>query len=118
MNRILELSQFVNLCDGHPVIVMDKHDNRLLVVQPSGKIAHVQRRYAHVDWIQVDGQRIELVKMIPGATTGLPEEDFHHIFLVSRIVKHQFPDRDDVWVPGEKIKDSCGGPLGCKQLCL
>jgi hypothetical protein len=39
-----------------------------------------------------------------------------HYFIVSQLIKSAFPDRHDLLVPAEVVRDSDGNIIGCKSL--
>lgn len=81
-------------------------------IEPSGEVARVSVRYtikAHVEGVPIyDAQY--------GDVTGLPEEQEGKFYIVSGMVKAAVPDREDVFSPGELIRDENGRPIGCRGL--
>lgn len=61
---------------------------------------------------------IDIIKKTFGEVTGLPKYRLHTRFVVSIIVKLALPDRSDILVPGEIIRDDQGKIIGCKNLAM
>lgn len=51
-----------------------------------------------------------------GKIEGLPEEKPNAYYIVSRLVKQACPNRRDLLVPNEIIRDETGKIIGCKSL--
>ena len=51
-----------------------------------------------------------------GEATGLP--DFQEVvyYIVSQLIKGAFPERKDLLVPAEMVRDASGNIVGCKSL--
>ena len=48
-----------------------------------------------------------------GEASGLPESDPNIIFIVSLLVRQAVPERQDLYSPGELLRDDSGQPIGC-----
>ena len=62
----------------------------------------------------VDG--IPLTKTVFGDPEGLPEIADGTYYIVSSIVKAALPDRADLLVPSEMVRDADGRIIGCRSL--
>lgn len=51
-----------------------------------------------------------------GDVQGLPDQEEGTIYIVSSIVAKRVPDRLDVFIPNESVRDSEGNIVGCKSL--
>ena len=49
-------------------------------------------------------------------STDLPEENPKKILIVSSLVCRAFPQRKDLYIPNEIIRDKNGGIIGCRSL--
>jgi hypothetical protein len=84
----------------------------ILEIEPSGQVARVSGQYtikAHVIDIPVYDAKY-------GEVEGLPEPEDGVFYIVSGMVKAAVPDREDVFSPGELIRDENGRPIGCRGL--
>jgi len=60
---------------------------------------------------------VPLTKTEFGEVTGLPAPEEGVIYVVSRLVLTAVADvRDDVYCPGELVRDEAGRVVGCKSL--
>ena len=51
-----------------------------------------------------------------GEATGLPDFQEGVYYVVSQLVKGAFPERKDLLVPAEMVRDASGNIVGCKSL--
>jgi hypothetical protein len=102
----------------HVVNIYD-NDGKTLVMslEPSGQIARVSmdRQLAG----RIAG--IPVYRNVPGEVTGVPpcsesDADPKIGYVVSAMVRLALPANDDVFSPGELIRDEKGQPIGCKGL--
>ena len=61
-------------------------------------------------------QGIPVTKTEFGQVEGLPEFNNGTYYIVSQLIKSAFPERKDLLVPAEVVRDSAGIILGCKSL--
>jgi len=78
---------------------------------PSGEVARV----ATTSEYQGDFEGISTYRTTYGEIVGLPEAQFGVVYIVSGMVLAQ-TDRQDVFAPGELVRDENGKPIGCKGL--
>ncbi|MFA6514525.1 MAG: hypothetical protein WCT50_04550 [Patescibacteria group bacterium] len=62
----------------------------------------------------VDG--VPLTKTVFGEPEGLPEQSDDTIIIVSQLVKTALPQRSDLVVPAEVVRDPSGNIIGAKSL--
>ena len=58
---------------------------------------------------------IPLTKLVYDKPEGLPEEQDNVFYIVSTVVKAALPDRRDLLVPAEMVRDSDGKKIGCQS---
>jgi len=61
-----------------------------------------------------DGTPTSITKF--GQPEGLPEFRKETFYIVSQLVKSALPDRTDLLVPAEVVRDEKGNIVGCKSL--
>lgn len=59
---------------------------------------------------------IRLTKTQYGDPEGLPEEADGVYYIVSAMIKAACPDRRDLLVPAEQVRDEVGRIIGCRSL--
>lgn len=94
----------------HPVNVLDENGNQIAVFMPEGLVRLSSKS---VDAGNADGFR--LVKTEFGEPEGLPEQEEGTFLIVSMLVKSAIPNRKDLIVPTEIIRDGNGNIVGCKS---
>lgn len=62
---------------------------------------------------EIDGFRT--TKTIFGEPENLPDKKEGVFYIVSQLVKNALPERDDLLVPAEVVRDETGRILGCKS---
>ena len=96
----------------HPVIIIQQDGDKIEIqsegvvrlkveIKPAGTIAG-----------------IPLVENIFGQPEGLPEPKAGTWLIVSQIVKSALPDRNDLLVPAEVMRDNSGNIIGCRSLSI
>ena len=64
----------------------------------------------------IDG--VPMVRTVYGDVQGLPSPKEGTIYIVSSLVASRVPDRHDIAVPTEFVRDDAGRILGCRALSL
>lgn len=97
----------------HKITILNS-DGSLVVceIEPSGIIARVDSKKEAID-IE-DG--IIFWQATFGEVKDLPEFQQDTYLIVSRLVANAVPERQDVWSPGELVRDDQGRPIGCLGL--
>lgn len=65
---------------------------------------------------ELDGIMIDTVKF--GDVEGLPAEKEGTFYIVSRLVKSALPNRQDLLVPNQQVRDEQGRVIGCRSLSI
>ena len=113
-NKILvekdKTMQFVNLTPH----TLNVHTNKgeIIEVSPSGNIARVATTYTPTKSIG----DIDIFDCIYGEVTGLPEQVEGTCYIVSGQTNAALSHREDVFSPGELVRDEAGKPIGCLGL--
>ncbi len=102
---------FIN-CTPHPIQLLDS-DNNLMISLPKGEvIPRLSQSTKQVD--VVNG--ISITETQFGETQDLPESQDGVLLIVSRLVLSANPNRTDLVVPNELVRDGSGNIIGCKSL--
>ena len=105
------MTNIVNLCP-HTINFLDVNGNPV-DVPASGNLARVT--VTTVDTGKTYNG-IRVTRTTYGKVEGLPERKDNTIYVVSFQVASRVPDREDVFIPSESIRDSDGNIIGCKSL--
>lgn len=95
----------------HDITICDR-SGKVVRVIPSSGIVRLTAKIA--DYLEVDGIRI--TKTCYGDPEGLPEFRDDTYYIVSQLVKSALPNRKDLLVPTEMVRDERGNILGCQSL--
>lgn len=104
---------FINMTP-HEVNILNADNSLFLTIPPSGKQARLA--VSTVEAGVVNGVRLS--KTVFGEVQGLPEQVENTYIIVSQLVKNGQPDRTDLLVPAEVVRDLKGNIIGCKSLGL
>ena len=83
----------------------------IVTINPSGTLARVATTTEIVG--SLNGIPITQTKF--GEVEGLPDPTPGKVFLVSSLVAGRVPDREDVFIPNESVRDDEGRIIGCKS---
>jgi hypothetical protein len=82
-------------------------------VGPVPRIVETSRQRGTVD---VDGFSIPLLQVTASDVAGLPAPEEGTLHVVARVVAEAAPERDDLVVPYEPVRDAQGSVIGCRSL--
>lgn len=102
------MSYFVNLTP-HDIAIITESGNS--VFPATGKVARVKVESKEVG--RVAG--IPVMKNFYSDVEGLPDPEKGTYYLVSKIVADAVPDRDDVLIPNDSVRDENGRIIGCRN---
>ena len=91
----------------HPVMVA----GRTIPADPAGPA-----RLAVTTVPAGEHEGIPLTRSVYGAPTGLPDPVEGTMLVVSQLVFNACPDRQDMCVPAEVVRDADGNITGCRSL--
>ena len=93
-------------------------DKGRLGIDPSGTIARVSAKVKETGHIYVTkfGISIPITETTYGEVEGLPDPVDDTIYIVSSLVAQRVPDRKDVFIPNESVRDENGHIIGCRSL--
>lgn len=90
-----------------------REDNSVLVtVEPSGTIARASQTREAVG--EVNG--IVVNQCSYGSVTGLPDPQDGTIYLVSALTAQACPERSDVFITDDAVRDENGRIIGCRAI--
>lgn len=96
----------------HEVNFVSADDKKILDVPASGMIARVCVQTSVVGTFN----GIPVTQNLYGDVENLPEPQPGTIYIVSLPVAQRVPERDDVFLPNELVRDGSGVIKGCKSL--
>lgn len=105
------LKKIINLCP-HTVTLLDEEDQPIMRFAKEDIPARCSYDYAEAE----DINGIPIVRKEYRTTTGLWPERPNTYYIVSTYVFDANPNRTDLLVPNEVVKDWDGNNMGCRSL--
>lgn len=96
----------------HQIIIFNERMQVIKIIESEGAARVSEQRKMSSE---IDG--IPLIYKTFGEVEGLPEAKEDVYYIVSNLVRTALPDRKDLLVPCNNIKDAKGNIIGCKALC-
>ena len=108
--------KIVNLTP-HPLNLMPQGpEGPVVTIPPSGQVARCATSRVQVDTITVDGVAVPVNRAQFGEVSGLPDPQPDTIFVVSALVAQAVPNRADVFIVDDAVRDEQGRIIGAKAL--
>ena len=104
-------STLVNLTP-HSITFVDDAGNTVLTVEPSGQVARcsvAREKIGDINGIPVNKSRFGKVENLPDPQEGT-------IFIVSALTAQAVPEREDVFITDDAVRDEQGRIIGCRAL--
>ena len=96
-------------------VVLVRGETRL-VVPPSGTVARVASDRRVAATIEVDGLRVPINEVVFGQVENLPDPAEGVFYVVSALVTRALPERQDLLVPDDTLRDERGQIVGARAL--
>jgi len=91
-------------------------DGPVVTIPPSGLVARCATSRVQVDTITVDGVTIPVNRTRFGQVSDLPDPQPDTIYIVSSLVAQAVPDRQDVFIVDDAVRDDQGRIIGARAL--
>ena len=91
-------------------------DGPVVTIPPSGQVARCAVTRVQVDTITVDGVTVPINKTQFGAVSDLPDPRPDTIYVVSALVAQAVPERQDVFIVDDAVRDDQGRIIGARAL--
>lgn len=96
----------------HTINFLDREGNDVCALGPSGDVARLSTATETIG----DVNGIPVTRTVFGPVTGLPDPQDGVGYIVSSLVASRVPDRADVFIPADSVRDSQGRIVGCRAL--
>ena len=117
----------------HPITFLDENNNVILELpgcdnpprakekrKKKGTVCHAEFAAIHTEEIWNDSNYattvIPLNKVELSEIENLPDVSLEYYYIVSRIVAEACPERTDLFIPDETVRDENGRIIGCRAL--
>ena len=91
-------------------------DGPVVTIPPSGQVARCAVNRMQVDAVIIDGVSVPVNKTQFGTVSDLPDPQPDTIYIVSAVVAQAVPDRPDVFIVDDAIRDEQGRIIGAYAL--
>ena len=91
-------------------------ENRVMLTVPSSGVARAAQRRENIGTIDADGVTLPVTRSAFGAVDGLPTPEAGTIYIVSAITAQAVPERDDVFIVDDSVRDENGRIIGVRGL--
>jgi len=108
--------RIVNLTPHALNLMSEGPDGPTVTIPPSGQVARCATSRVQVGTVTVDGIAIPVNRTQFGAVTGLPDPQPDTIYIVSAVVAQAVPDRPDVFIVDDAVRDDQGRIIGARAL--
>lgn len=108
------MSNLIN-CTPHPVNILDENEGTVKIYAASGILPRCSVETTIVGCIDVDGSSVNITDTTFGDVENLPLEEEGTLLIVSRLVLSACPDRSDLIVPNDVVRNEKGHVVGCRS---
>ena len=108
--------RIVNLTPHALNLMPEGPDGPTVTIPPSGQVARCAVDRVQVDTVAVDGIAVPVNQTRFGEVSDLPDPQPDSIFVVSALVAQAVPDRQDVFITDDAVRDEQGRIIGCRAL--
>lgn len=109
MNKIINLTP-------HSINVIGDDNSVAITIEASGNVARCSQTIDIVDTISVNNIAIPVSSSSYGEVVDLPASQDGVCYIVSRLVMSACPNRQDLLVPNDLVRDEAGRVIGCRSL--
>ena len=108
--------KLVNLTPHTINLVNEAIDDGTVTIAPSGTIARVAVTRQQIGTVEVADVVFPINKNVFGDVTDLPDAQTDTLFIVSAIVANACPNRDDLVIVDDAVRNDSGQIVGAKAL--
>ena len=91
-------------------------DGPVVTIPPSGQVARCVVNRVQVDTVTVNGITVPVNQTRFGEVSNLPDPRPNTIYVVSALVAKAVPDRQDVFIVDDAVRDDQGYIIGARAL--
>lgn len=99
----------------HPVTIITDVGSVHLPPEP-GTRPHIDEIREATEPVFVEGLPVPTVRVVGGSAVDLPEPKPGTLFVVSRVIAEACPERTDLLVPYDLVRDETGRVIACRSL--
>lgn len=92
----------------HAINMIGQDGSVVLSIPASGQLARCKATTVVTGSVNINGVEIPTTETVMGAVEGLPERQDGVLLITSLAVANEIPERDDVVIPNESVRDDQG----------
>ena len=100
----------------HAVNIINNDNSVAITIEASGNVARCSQTIDIVGSITVNSIAIPVSSSSYGEVVDLPAPKPGYYYIVSRLVMSACPNRQDLLVPNDLVRDEAGRVIGCRSL--
>ena len=108
--------QIINLTPHELNLMPAGPTGPVVTIPPSGQVARCATYRVQADTVTVDGISVPVNQTRFGEVDNLPEPQPDTIYIVSALTAQAVPERSDVFVVDDAVRDEQGRIIGCRAL--
>ena len=97
----------------HPIHIIGDNNQVLVTIPKGDRLIRLKAKTIKAGFTIND---IPVTRTEYSEPVGLPEYSFGTFYIVSQLVKSALPERDDLLVPADVVRDNEGNIIGCRSL--
>ena len=109
------MTKIINMTP-HPIIILDEENVTIARFESKGQIRLKQKHFPWGNLLVHFKGKVPITISSFGKPEGLPERGFQTYYIVSQLIKSALPNRNDLLVPAEVVRDKDGNIIGCRSL--
>lgn len=91
-------------------------DGETVLTVPSSGVARAKQTRVAIGCVETDGAALPVCRTTYGAVDGLPAPEDGTVYVVSALTAQAVPDRADVYITDDAVRDDAGRVIGCRGL--
>lgn len=111
----MKVKRILNLTP-HPVSILDAKGKVIRTFPPSGQVARLVEKEEPLAPLSIEGVEIPLYRKDFGKVENLPNAEEGTLYIVSLPVAQALPERTDLLIPHQLVRDNEGRVVGARAL--
>lgn len=103
--------KFINLTP-HDITIVNENGEVVKTITASGTIARLKTETITTGYLD----DIPVTKTVFGKVENLPSPQENTVFIVSSLIAQAVPERTDIFIPNESVRNDKGRIVGCRSL--
>ena len=91
-------------------------DGETVLAVPSSGVARAKQARVAIGCVETDGAALPVCRTTYGEVEGLPEPEEGTVYVVSALTAQAVPERADVYITDNPVRDEAGRIIGCRGL--